>query len=212
MANVDWMIRGLSLSTCNCDWGCPCQFNALPTRGNCRAAVAMKIDEGHFGDTDLSGVKWCAAAAWPGAIHEGHGEIQAVVDESASEDQRNGILTILSGRETEPGTTIFSVFAAVLETVHHPLFLPIEFEGDFAAGTGRFSVPGFVTASLEPIRNPVTGEAHRARVTLPRGFEYHVAEYASSTVKATTPIELDWSGRHAHLAMMHMTPTGPVHA
>jgi hypothetical protein len=23
------------LDACNCDWGCPCQFNAKPTHGNC---------------------------------------------------------------------------------------------------------------------------------------------------------------------------------
>ncbi|MBO08049.1 MAG: hypothetical protein CL478_07225, partial [Acidobacteria bacterium] len=43
---TDWMIRGLSVSTCNCDYGCPCQFNSLPTHGDCRAAVAMSIEEG----------------------------------------------------------------------------------------------------------------------------------------------------------------------
>ena len=55
MTNIDWLIRGPEISTCNCDWGCPCQFNSVPTYGNCRAAVAMRIDEGHFGDIDLTG-------------------------------------------------------------------------------------------------------------------------------------------------------------
>jgi hypothetical protein len=45
MAYVDWRIKGPQLSTCNCQVGCPCQFNALPTHGDCRAAVAMRIDQ-----------------------------------------------------------------------------------------------------------------------------------------------------------------------
>jgi hypothetical protein len=212
MAYVDWMIRGPQISTCNCDWGCPCQFNALPTRGNCRATIAMRIDEGHFGDTDLKGVKWAACAAWPGAIHEGKGEIQAVIDAKATEAQRTGMLTILAGRETAPGATIFEVLAATLETVHKPLFLPVSFEVDIAGGTGRFAVDGFASGTVEPIRNPVTGEPHRARVTLPTGFEYHEAEYVSSTTRASGTVKHDWAGRHGHLAMMHMTPKGPVHA
>jgi hypothetical protein len=212
MANIDWMIRGPQISTCNCDWGCPCQFNALPTRGNCRATIAMRIDEGHFGDTDLSGLRWAACAAWPGPIHEGKGEIQAVVDESASPDQRTGILTILAGRETEPGATIFEVFTSVLETIHKPLFLPVRFEVDIAKGTGSFAVEGFAAGSVEPIPNPVTGAPHRARVTLPTGFEYHEAEYVSSTTRADGAIKHDWAGRHGHLATIHMTPQGPVHA
>ena len=34
----------------------------------------MRIDEGHFGDVDLSGLSWGGMFAWPKAIHEGHGE------------------------------------------------------------------------------------------------------------------------------------------
>ena len=70
----------------------------------------------------------------------------------------------------------------------------------------------FVEASVEPIRNPVTGEEHRARVTIPKGFEYHEAEYASSSTRASGLIAHEWSGRHAHLCIMHMTQNGVVHA
>ena len=63
MAYVDWRMRGAEITSCNCDWGCPCQFNALPTHGDCRAVVAMRIDEGHFGDVPLSGLKWAATFA-----------------------------------------------------------------------------------------------------------------------------------------------------
>ena len=100
--------------------------------------------------------------------------------------------------------------AGTLETMLKPRFEPIELEVDIQARTGRFSVPGIVEATAEPIRNPVTGEPHQARVTLPAGFEYTEAEYASSVTKAEGPLELDWSDSHAHLAMLHLTPTGPV--
>ena len=55
MAFVDWSLQGHSIANCNCDFGCPCQFNTLPTHGDCRAMTAVKIDKGHFGDVDLSG-------------------------------------------------------------------------------------------------------------------------------------------------------------
>ena len=133
--------EGPELSTCNCDWGCPCQFNARPTQGHCRAAVGMRIDRGHFGDVRLDGLHWVSLLAWPGAIHEGDGEVLAIVDERADERQRDAILTILAGEETEPGATIFNVLAATLATVHKPQFRPIEFEVDLARRTGRFAVP-----------------------------------------------------------------------
>jgi len=210
MSFVDWRIKGPEIATCNCDWGCPCQFNSLPTNGDCRAAVAMRIEEGHFGDVRLDGAVWAGTFAWPKAIHEGDGESQVILDESTTEEQRDALFTILKGEETEPGSTIFSVLATVIETVHPPLFLPIEFEVDFEARSGRFAVPGIVEAVTEPIRNPVTGDPHRARVTLPHGFEYHEAEYASSTVKGTGAVPLAWEGRHAHLTNLHFTPKGVV--
>jgi hypothetical protein len=210
MANVDWRMRGPELATCNCDWGCPCQFNARPTHGDCRVAVGMRIDEGHFGDTRLDGLHWAALMAWPGAIHEGRGEVLPIVDERADADQREAILKIMSGEETEPGATMFNVFSSVIETVHEPLFLPIEFEADIEGRTGRLVVPGLVEARSEPIRNPVTGAPHRARVVLPHGFEYTEAEFASSTAKASGVIAHDWTSGHAHLSVLHLTPQGPV--
>lgn len=211
MSYIDWQMIGPEISTCNCDWGCPCQFNALPTHGNCRAGVAMRIDQGHFGDVSLDGLCWAGMFAWPGAIHEGGGEALIVVEEKADERQRESILKILSGEETEPGATFFNVVASMVDTMHMPLFKPIEFEADIEQRTGRFAVPGLIEGRTEPIRNPMTGEPHRARVTLPHGFEYHEAEYASSTTKAGAPIELDWHDSHGHLAMLHMTPNGPAH-
>lgn len=211
MANVDWSIKGPELSICNCAWGCPCQFNALPTSGDCRATAMVRIDEGHFGDVRLDGLKFGGMFAWPKAIHEGHGEGQPVIDERATPPQREALLKILSGAETEPFATIFSVLAAMIEKFHEPLFVPIEFEADMEERIGRFSIPGVIEASAGPIRNPVTGAPHRAKVVLPHGFEYLEAEFASGSAKATGAVKLDWSNRHAHFAMLHLGPTGIIH-
>jgi hypothetical protein len=211
MAHVDWKIKGPELTSCNCAWGCPCQFNSLPTQGNCRAAVAIRIDEGHFGKVRLDGLKIAGTFAWPGAVHEGHGEAQVVIDERATPEQREAILKIVSGQETEPMATFFAVYSAMVETFHEPVFKPIEFEVDLEERIGRFSVAGLVECTTEPIRNPVTGNKHRARVTLPHGFEYHEAEYASGSTKATGAVKLDWTGRHAHMATLNIGPNGVIH-
>jgi hypothetical protein len=65
-------------------------------------------------------------------------------------------------------------------------------------------------AKAGPILNPVTGRPHRVRVVLPDGFEYREAEYADGAASAGAPVTLDWASGHAHFAMIHMTPTGPV--
>jgi hypothetical protein len=208
MTYVDWRMRGPEIANCNCDWGCPCQFNALPTHGNCRAMTAMRIDRGHFGDISLDGLSWVGMFAWPKAIHEGNGEAFVVVDERADAAQRNAILTVLSGQETEPGATIFNVFAAVLTKMHDPVFLPIHFELDLERRKGRVLVDGVIDTKVEPIRNPVTGAEHRVRVQLPHGFEYHEAEYASGATDASGAIRLAFASSHSHVAMLDLSTRG----
>jgi len=207
MAYIDWMIKGPELGTCNCDWGCPCQFNALPTRGNCRAVVALRVDEGHFGDVRLDGLKAAAILAWPGAIHEGHGEALAIIDERADKQQREALLKILTGQETEPFATIFNVAAAMTETFHEPLFEAIEFEVDQEKRRGRFSVAGIIDVKGEPIRNPVTGEEHRAVIKLPNGFEYKEAEMGNTVLMHATLGDktLHNENSYAQFAAVHWT-------
>ena len=66
--------------------------------------------------------------------------------------------------------------------------------------------------NVEPIKNPITGEPMRVSVTMPGGFEYDEAQFASGNVRTTrSPIKLDWSGRHAHMAAVDMTGSGVVH-
>src|SRR3712207_4808737 len=89
MAYVDWSIEGPEYANCNCAWGCPCQFNALPTDGTCRAVAGMRIEQGHFGSTRLDGLAWVGTYGWPGPIHEGNGTQQFFIDERADADQRS---------------------------------------------------------------------------------------------------------------------------
>ena len=210
MANVSWSMKGPEYVNCNCDYGCPCQFNARPTHGTCRAVAAMRIEEGHFGDVSLAGLCWVATLSWPNAIHEGNGTMQAIIDERADDDQRHALVEIVHGRETEPGATMLQVFSTTMTKVHDPLFMAIELDIDIDERTGRLVVPGMIEGTMEPIRNPVTGNPHRARIDLPHGFEYTLAEVASGTAKTTGEIKLDLVNSHGQLARLHLTDSGVV--
>lgn len=208
MSMTEWMIRGTEIAACNCDYSCPCQFNALPTYGDCRAAVAIHIEEGFHGKVRLDGLNFGGVFAWPQAIHLGHGEVLPIVDERADEQQRKAILTIMSGQDSNPGANIFQVFSTTLEKVHDPLFRRIDFEADVGKCEGHFSVPGVVTAHAQPIRNPVTGQPHHVKVVLRDSFEFAEAQFGSGTIKTSGPIDVSTSDRHVHLANLHMTGTG----
>lgn len=211
MTNPGWTIKGREFVHCNCAYGCPCQFNALPTHGNCCAVAAIDIEEGHHGDTDLSGLKIAAILSWPGAIHEGRGQVVPIVDERANEQQRDALLRIMSGLDTVPGATFLQVFSTTYEKVHDPVFAPIELDLDIDGRSARLSVPGVIDARGEPIKNPVSGEEHRARINLPQGFEYDVCEVGRGWAKTTGAIAIELADSHAQFAKLHMTESGIVH-
>jgi hypothetical protein len=211
MTETNWTIKGREFLHCNCAYGCPCQFNGLPTHGHCRAVGVIQIDDGHHGDTVLDGLTIAMVAAWPGAIHEGHGQVVPVVDERANEDQREALLRIMSGLDTAEGTTFFQVFSTTWETVHDPVFAPIQFDMDIDGRSARVNIPGVMEARGEPIRNPVTGEVHRARINLPDGFEYDTCEVGRGWAKTQGALPIELTDSHAHFARLHMTESGVVH-
>ena len=210
-AGTRWYFKGREFLHCNCAYGCPCQFNALPTHGHCQAIGAIEIDEGRHGETDLAGTRIAMIVAWPGPIHEGRGQVVPIVDEGASDAQREALLRIMSGMDTVPGSTFFQVFATTYEKVHDPVFAPIEMSMDIAGRRAQVNVPGWMDARGEPITNPVTGEEHRARINLPAGFEYGTCEVGRGWVETSGPVDVQISDAHAHFAQLHMTESGVVH-
>ncbi len=209
---IDWEIMGAEFVNCNCSYGCPCQFNALPTHGNCEAAAGFRVDTGHFGQVKLDGLHGAGVYAWPGPIHEGEGKMQLIVDERADDEQRNALLTIMRGHETQPMATMWSVYTAMCSTELPPLFKPIDLRIDVANRTGRIVVPGVYEMSGQPIRNPVTGNPHRVRIDMPEGFEYSLAEIGSGSTSATGEISLNLENTYGQFAELHLSGSGVVRA
>ena len=210
MAETSWTIRALEFSNCNCSYGCPCQFNSLPTHGYCRAVVGFQIQSGHHGDTRPDGLKVAAMFIWPGAIHEGHGEAALIIDQRADDSQRQALLRILSGLDTEPGATIFNVFASTLEKVHEPIYSDIDFEIDVDRRRARLNIPGHIESRGEPILNPVTGAEHRMRIDAPNGFEFRLAEVGRGWSKTSKPMTIDLADSHGHFCELNLSQSGVV--
>jgi hypothetical protein len=182
---TSWRIAGDEVGNCNCDWGCPCQFDALPTHGNCMAMIAYEINEGGFGDTSLEGVRFAWLVWWPGPIHEGGGTRLTVVDESTSTEQREVIEPLTAGKH---GGGYFEIFASVMSNELDTVYAPIEVEADREARTASVRIGDLAESTIEPIKNPVTGDPHRVRIDLPDGFEYKQAEIGN-TVRARVAAE-----------------------
>jgi hypothetical protein len=198
---IPWRMAGEEIASCNCAWGCPCQFHALPTSGRCEAVVGYAIRSGERDGIRLDGACFVQIVRWPGAIHEGNGTRQWVIDEKASPDQRKALMAIHSGKE---GGAYFEIFASVCPHTLETVFAPITLEVDRERRIGRIRVPGMTACDIEPIKSLATGDELRARIVLPTGFEYNEAEMGNS-------VRLEVTGPPA-LAMQHQNTYAQLNA
>jgi hypothetical protein len=210
---TQWELHGRELANCNCATGCPCQFMALPTHGSCEAVAGFEFDSGHFGDVDLGGTRTALVVKWPGPIHQGNGTMQIVIDESATPEQRDALYRIMTGEDTEEMATMWWVFSMMSPTKLDTLYKPIDFTMDMESRKGRIAIAGVVETEAGPITNPVTGAEHRARINLPHGFEFHVAEMAKGTSRTSGAIDLpNNKDSHVHMVEIHLSGQGVLAA
>ena len=100
-----------------------------------------------------------------------------IIDEQATKEQRDALIAIESGQY---GGLIWEISAAVAPNPIAPLFAPITFNVDREKRRAAVRIPGIGETDIEPIKNPVTGEEHRARIVLPDGFEFKEAEMGNT--------------------------------
>ncbi len=212
MNRIDWYVEGIEFGSCNCIYACPCQFEALPTYGNCCGFEVLRIERGHFGDVPLDGLKVALLYAWPGPIFEGKGEMQVIVDERANERQRDALMRIVHGEETDEGATHWWVYRSMTDTVHETLVKPIELDVDLDARKARVVIPGVLESTGRPIVSPATAQEHRVRIEIPNGIEFERAEIGSATTSASAAIRLDLTDTYGQFNRLRHSGKGVVHA
>jgi hypothetical protein len=109
---TNWKMHAYYLDACNCDWGCPCQFNAKPTHNNCEGVGGFHIIDGNYGNIKLDRLNMAWTASFPGPVHEGDGRAAYYIDNSADDIQFDALSEIMTGRA---GGGPFAVYASVIE-------------------------------------------------------------------------------------------------
>jgi hypothetical protein len=170
-----WDLKGTVVIACNCDYGCPCNFNALPTTGKCEGSWTWHVDRGVFGETSLDDLNFTIAVNWPGAIHEGNGEGVILVDERAGQAQRDAIGELVRGGVGGP----WGVLAWTWPTVHGPK--PVPFDVHLDGVNSRVKAGDSFEVVSETIKNPVTGAEVHPGATLPEGIVFKEGDFGSST-------------------------------
>ncbi|MGH7632302.1 MAG: DUF1326 domain-containing protein [Gemmatimonadaceae bacterium] len=198
MANrVKWRARVEHMVACNCDWGCPCAFEARPTPGHCEGAVGHRIVTGRYGDVVLDDLRWVLISRWPGALHERGGRGIVYLDARAKGAKRAALEAIATGKAGGQIGILMSTVDAGIEVREGK----IAFRMDGAKSYCR--IPGVVDVALTPILNPVTGEPHYPSALLPTGLLVKREDYFSNKSCAVSAGELSMNhaGKNAHVAI-----------
>ena len=186
-----WSLNGTVIVACNCDFGCPCNFNALPTQGKCEGGWTWHVDRGTYGATVLDDLNFTVTVNWPGAIHEGGGEAVILVDERADDEQRQAIATLISGEVGGP----WGILAWTWPTVHGPK--PVAYEIELDDVNSRVKAGSSLEIELGPITNPVSGAEVHPGAVLPEGIIFKTGNFGMSNVfKLTDEISYDHTGKY----------------
>jgi len=195
-----WHMKADYVETCNCDFGCPCNFSGFPTNGFCRALVFFHIKAGNYGNVTLDGIEVVYAVSWPKAIHEGNGTLQLFISNQSDESQRNAIVNIFTGKAKGDGP--FALFASTLKYILDSQFVDIN--AKINGTRSSFSVPGIMDVQLESFINPVTGDEQYTKIQLPKGFIWKIADAAKTKMmRILTPnLNFDHSGKNAFYSVV----------
>ena len=160
------------VSGCNCDWGCPCNFEIAPSYGNCEGVYMWHVESGNYNGVSLDGTTFGQFGLFPEAIHLGNGIVFDVIDERLSPEQRQAVETVLT--QVVP----FSVFHDLA-----PNFLGFQYvrmELHLDGIRSGLKIPGVLDLKLGAMKNPVTGEDELATLTKPTGFTANITELCTA--------------------------------
>jgi len=124
-----WHISGQYMETCNCALLCPCitsNLTAQPTEGDCKAAVAMRVESGAKGAVRLDGLSFIVLLHSPGAMANGNITVGLIVDAAATDEQAEALSAIATGSAGGPMAALGPLVGRVAGTERRP----IRFESD----------------------------------------------------------------------------------
>ncbi len=188
----NWNLKGTYFESCNCSVACPCILLGPPTEGECTVVVAWHIEEGSYGNTDVSDLNVVVAAHSPGHMMEVKWKVAMYLDENASEEQQGALGQIFGGQAGGH----FEVMAGLMGEVVGVSPAKIEYKSDGKKRSLR--IPNVTELDIEAIEG--AGGAPVRITNNPFGIVPDVPPVIAKTSNGTFKDHgMDWalSGKNA---------------
>ncbi|MEQ8356343.1 MAG: DUF1326 domain-containing protein [Kiloniellaceae bacterium] len=145
---MGYNLKGDLLEVCNCNVLCPCWIGEDPDEGYCQSTLAYRFSSGEIDGIDVSGLVAAGQVHIPGNVLAGNWKRQLFISDSASEQQMDAIVSVLTGKKGGPLADLAQLIGEELE----PQQAEITFE--LNEGKGRLKVGDSLEAVMEPYKGP----------------------------------------------------------
>ena len=193
-----WAIKGELILNCNCTVFCPCVISLgqhPPTEGDCAGWAGIRIDDGHFGEEDLSGLNVGLLLEIPGRMARGNWKAAAYIDERASQAAYDGLVAVMTG--AAGGTT--GLFKMLVSEFLGAERAPVLFETEGAER--RLVVGRAIKGAITPVQGADGGDVVVTNTQYWMGPDITVAQASLGRVRAFGRV-WDFDGRSAEICQI----------
>jgi hypothetical protein len=148
---MGYKLEGDLLEVCNCDILCPCWVGENPDNGTCDSVMGYNVRSGNIDGIDVSGCTLCFSVHIPGNVLAGNWKVALFVDDEASEEQADALVSAFSGKLGGPLADTASLVGEVVAVER----ASIKF--DVQEGKGTLIIGDVAECVMEPYRGP-TGQ------------------------------------------------------
>ena len=190
---MSWHLTGTYFETCSCEVICPCTASLShgATYDRCCLTLIFNITEGEVEGTDIGGLTVAAIVDTPKVMTDGNWRLGVFIDDKASEDQADKLISVFSGQLGGPMAALGPLVGENLGVER----VPIEVREEGLRHSVRigdsidFEIEDIVPFGVE------TGEPARiAGVFHPAGSEFAISEAMRSKINA---FGIEYEGKSA---------------
>lgn len=195
-----YRVEGTYFENCNCDVACPCGASNLllpATNERCTFLMAFRVTSGEVEGVDVSGATLAMVGDTPGQMSDGGWRVGLLFDERLSDEQRDALTGVFSGRLGGPPGLLAPMVGELLGVE----VAPIHYEG--AGRTHSVVIGDMVDIEVEDFAGTQEGEVMELHHSMhPAGPTLALSRATRSRVRAFG-VDMSAVGRNGHSAAFH---------
>jgi len=145
---MSYKLEGSLLEVCNCEVLCPCWIGVDPDNGTCDSALAHHYERGEIDGVDVSGLTLAFTVHIPGNVLAGNWRAVVWVDEKATKEQEEALLTVYTGKQGGPIADLVQLIGEVVAVKRAPITFEVK------EGKGNLKVGNVADCEMEPFVGP----------------------------------------------------------